>query len=55
MNRDEYLQKANEGFIKDTIKKGWEKVKSFFKFGFKKIKDVLAVIDNNGNVLPVVS
>lgn len=55
MNRDEYLQKANEGFIKDTIKKGWKKVKSFFKFGFKKIKNFLAVIDNNGNVLPVVS
>ena len=27
MSRDEYLQKANEGFIKDTIKKGIDKVK----------------------------
>ena len=31
MSRDEYLQKANEGFIKDTIKNGWEKATSFFK------------------------
>ena len=55
MSRDEYLQGVEEGFIKDTIKKGWEKVKSFFKIGFKKIKDFLAVIDSAGNVLPVVS
>ena len=37
MSRDEYLQNLEEGFIKDTIKKGWEKVKSFFKIGMKKI------------------
>ena len=55
MSRDEYLQSVEEGFIKDTLKKGWEKVKSFFKLGFKKIKDFLAVVDSKGNVLPVVS
>jgi len=55
MSRNEYLQNVEEGFIRDTIKKGWEKVKSFFKLGFKKIKDFLAVVDSEGNVLPVVS
>lgn len=55
MSRDEYLQNVEEGFIKDTIKKGWEKVKSFFKLGYKKVKDFIAVIDEAGNVLPVVS
>lgn len=55
MSRNEYLQTVEEGFIKDTVKKGWEKIKSFFKLGFKKVKDFLAVVDGNGNVLPVVS
>ena len=55
MSRDEYLHSVEEGFIKDTIKRGWEKVKSFFKLGYKKIKDFIAVIDEAGNVLPVVS
>lgn len=54
-SRDEYLQTANEGFIKDTIKKGWEKVKSFFKVGLKKIKDMIVLFDNSGNILPVVT
>ena len=55
MSRDEYLQKANEGFIKDTIKKGWEKVKSFFKVCMRKIKDFIAIFDSEGHLLPVVS
>lgn len=55
MGRDEYLQKTNEGFIKDKIKKGWEKVKSFFKIGMKKIKDFIAIFDNEGHVLPVLA
>ena len=55
MSRDEYLQKANEGFIKDTIKKGWEKAKSFFKIGMKKIKDFITIFDSEGHVFPVVS
>lgn len=55
MGRDEYLQKANEGFIKDKIKKGWNKVKSFFGILFGKIKDFIAVFDTEGNILPVVS
>ena len=55
MSRDEYIQKVNEGFIKDTIKKGWNKVKSFFGILFGKIKDFIAVFDSEGNILPVVS
>ena len=55
MNRDEYLQKTNEGFITNNIKKGWEKIKSLFKIGMKKVKDFLAIFDNEGNVLPIVS
>ena len=55
MSRDEYLQKANEGFIKDTIKKGWEKVKSFFKVCMRKIKNFIAIFDSEGHLLPVVS
>lgn len=55
MSRDEYLQKANEGFIKDTIKKGWEKAKSFFKVCMRKIKNFIAIFDSEGHLLPVVS
>ena len=55
MSRDEYLQKVNEGFIKDTIKKGWEKVKSFFKICMRKIKNFIAIFDSEGHLLPVVS
>lgn len=55
MSRDEYLQKTNEGFIKDTIKKGWEKAKSFFKICMRKIKNFIAIFDSEGHLLPVVS
>lgn len=55
MSRDEYLQNTNEGFIKDTIKKGWDKIKSLFKIGMRKIKDFIAIFDNKGSVLPVLS
>ena len=55
MNRDEYLQNTNEGFIKDTLRKGVEKIKSLFTIGMKKIKNFIALFDANGHVLPVVS
>ena len=55
MSRDEYLQRTNEGFIKDTIKKGWEKAKSFFKICMRKIKNFIAIFDSEGYLLPVVS
>ena len=55
MSRDEYLQSMNEGFIKDTVKKGWQKVKDFFKIGMQKIKDFIAVFDNKGTLMPVIT
>ena len=55
MSRNEYLQNTNEGFIKDTIKKGWEKLKSLFKIGMMKIRDFITIFDSDGNVFPVVS
>lgn len=56
MSRNEYLQNnIEEGFIKDTIKKGWNKIKSLFKIGLKKIKDFIVTFNSDGNPLPVVS
>ena len=55
MTRDEYLQKANEGFIKDTLKKGWEKIKSLFNIGMRKIKGIIAIFSSEGQVLPVLA
>ena len=55
LSRDEYLKGVEEGFIKNAVKKGWEKVKSWFKIGMRKIKDFIAVFDTEGNVFPVVS
>lgn len=55
LGRDEYLAQVNEGIFRDTLKRGFDKVKSIFKIGIKKIKDFIAVFDKNGNVLPVVT
>ena len=55
MSRDEYLHNVKEGFIGDKIKKGWEKLKSMFKIGMKKVKDFIAIFDSSGKVLPIVS
>ena len=55
MSRDEYLQSANEGFIRDTLKKGWEAIKSAFRVGMAKVRDFIAIFDGSGKVLPVVS
>jgi len=54
MSRDEYLHSMDEGF-KDVVKKGWQKVKEFFKLGMQKVKDFIAVFDNKGTLLPVVT
>lgn len=54
MSRDEYLHSVDEGF-KDVVKKGWQKVKDFFKLGMQKIKNFIAVFDNKGNMLPVIT
>lgn len=53
LERDEYLE-MNEG-LKDSIVKGFNKVKSFFKLGMKKIKNFIAVFDNNGKLMPVIT
>ena len=55
LSREEYLEKVNEGFFRDKIKRGIDKVKSLFKIGMKKIKNFITIFDNEGNVLPVVS
>ena len=55
MNRNEYLHSVEEGFIKDTVKKGWEKIKSLFRIGMRKIKNFIAIFDADGNIFPVVS
>ena len=55
LSRDEYLKQMNEGVFGDVIKKGISKVKDFFRIGMKKIKNFIAIFDNDGKVLPVVS
>lgn len=55
LNREEYLEKVNEGFFRDKIKRGIDKVKSLFKIGMKKIKDFITIFDSKGNILPVIS
>ena len=55
LSRKEYLQSMNEGLIGDVAKKIGKGVKNLFKIGMKKIKDFIAIFDNEGNVLPVVS
>lgn len=55
LSREEYLEKVNEGFFRDTLKKGVDKVKSLFKIGMKKIKNFITIFDNKGNLLPVIS
>lgn len=55
LSRQEYLQSMNEGLIGDVAKKIGKGIKNLFKIGMKKIKNFIAIFDNEGNVLPVVS
>ena len=55
LSREDYLQSVNEGFIGNAIKKGVNKLKSMFSFLMKKVKNFIAIFDEDGNVLPVVS
>lgn len=55
MNRDEYVSKVNEGVIGNAFRAGVRKLKSMFSILIKKIKNFIAIFDNEGNVLPVVS
>lgn len=57
LSREEFLNtpEVNEGFFKDTFNKVKKKVSSWFVAGMKKVKGFIAVFDNKGNVLPVVT
>lgn len=54
LSRDEFLSQTNEGF-RDIVKKGFNKIKNMFSILIKKVKNFIAVFDNEGNVLPVIS
>ena len=55
LDRETFLsQHVNEGFG-DFVKKGFNKLKNMFSFLIKKVKNFIAVFDNDGNVLPVIS
>lgn len=54
LSREDFLtSELNEGF-RDALKKGFNKIKGFFSLMIKKVKNFIAVFDNEGNVLPVV-
>ena len=57
LSREEFLNtpEVNEGFFKDTFNKVRNKISSWFVAGMKKVKGFIAVFDNKGNVLPVVT
>ena len=55
LSRDEYLNQMNEGMFGDAVKRGITGIKKLFKIGMKKIKNFIAIFDNKGRVLPVVS
>ena len=55
MGRDEYLSKVNEGVIGNAIRAGVRKIKDAFSILMRKVKNFIAVFDDEGNVLPVVS
>ena len=55
LSREDFIKsKLNEGRIGDTFRKGINKIKGFFSLMIKKVKNFIALFDNNGNVLPVV-
>lgn len=55
LSREEFLKSdLNEGRFGDTIRKGFNKVKSFFSLMIKKVKNFIAIFDKNGDVLPVI-
>ena len=55
LNREDYLKTVNEGRIGDFLKGGVKKIKSFFSFVAKKVKNIIVFFDSSGNVMPVVS
>lgn len=59
LSRQDFLKsEINEGIVDNFVsgaKKVFNKVKGFFTFMIKKVKDFITIFDSNGNVLPVVS
>lgn len=55
LSREEFLnQQMNEGFV-DSVKRGFNKIKNFFKLCFGKIQNMIVVFGSNGKLFPVVS
>ena len=59
LNREDYIKSVNEGkigdFVRTGVRKFGEKVAKFFFVTSRKIQNMIATFDSNGNVLPVVS
>ena len=59
LNREDYIKSVNEGkigdFVRTGVRKLGEKVAKFFFVTSRKIQNMIATFDSNGNVLPVVS
>ena len=59
LNREDYIKSVNEGkigdFVRTGVRKLGEKVAKFFFVTSRKIQNMIATFDSNGNILPVVS
>ena len=59
LNREDYINGVNEGkigdFVRTGVRKLGEKVAKFFFVTSRKIQNMIATFDSNGNILPVVS
>ena len=59
LNREDYIKSVNEGkigdFVRTGVRKLGEKVAKFFFITSRKIQNMIATFDSNGNILPVVS
>ena len=59
LNREDYIKSVNEGkigdFVRAGVRKFGEKVAKFFFVTSRKIQNMIATFDSNGNILPVVS
>lgn len=54
ISREEYLQ-MNEGIFRDTIVKGFNKLKSFLSISIKKVKGFIVAFFDNGTPMPVIT
>ena len=59
LNREDYIKSVNEGkigdFVRAGVRKFGEKVAKFFFVTSRKIQNMIATFDSNGNILPVIS